>query len=123
MHTRKWLSNSPQVLEQIPIEDKASEVDINKDPQPAVKTLVITWLPEEDVFTFNKNPPEENFQLTKQNFLERIATLFDPVGFLAPFTIRVKVMMQEIRVAGLELGEVCPRELILKSQELFCELE
>ena len=34
MHTRKWLSNSPQVLEKIPIEDRASEVDINKDPLP-----------------------------------------------------------------------------------------
>ena len=87
MHARKWLSNSPQVLEKIPIEDRASEVDINKDPPPIVKTLEITWLPEENVFTFKANPLEENFQLIKRNFLKRIATLFHPVGFLAPFTI------------------------------------
>ena len=104
MHTRKWLSNSPQVLEKMPIEDRASEVDINKGPLPTVRTLVITWLPEEDVFTFNENPPEENLQLTKQNFLKRIVTLFDPVDFLAPFTITAKVMMYEIWVAGLEWG-------------------
>ena len=58
---RKWLSNSSQVLEKIPIKDRASEVDINKDPLPTVKTLGITWLPEEDAFTFKANPPEENF--------------------------------------------------------------
>ncbi|XP_068738295.1 uncharacterized protein [Montipora capricornis] len=123
MHARKWLSNSSQVLEKIPIKDRASEVDINKDPLPTVKTLGITWLPEEDVFTFKAHPPEENFQLTKRNFLKRIATLFDPVGFLAPFIIRAKVMMQEMWVAGLEWDELCPRELVHKSQEWFSELE
>ena len=123
MHARKWLSNSSQVLEKIPIKDRASEVDINKDPLPTVKTLGITWLPEQDVFTFKANPPEEKFQLTKRNFLKRIATLFDPVGFLAPFIIRAKVMMQEMWVAGLEWDELCPRELVHKSQEWFCELK
>lgn len=29
-------------------------------------------------------------------FPEEDATLFDPVGFLAPFTIRAKVMLQEM---------------------------
>ena len=119
MHARKWLSNSSQVPEKIPIKDRASEVDINKDPLPTVKTLGITWLPEDDVFTCKSTPPEENFQITKRNF----STLFDPVGFLAPFTIRAKVMMQEMWVAGLEWDELCPRELIHKSRECFCELE
>jgi len=44
-----------QVLKKIPIEDRASEVDTNKDPLPTVKTLGITWLAEEDVFTFKAN--------------------------------------------------------------------
>ena len=123
MHARKWLSNSIKVLEKIPIEDRASEVDINEDPLPMVKTLGVTWLPEEDVFTFKANPPEETFQFTKRNFLRKIATLFDPIGFLAPFTIRAKIMMQEMWTAGLEWDELCPGELINKSREWFCELE
>jgi len=60
MYARKWLCNSTQVLEKI-IEDRASEMDINKDPLPTVKTLGIVCLPEEDVFMFKANPPEENF--------------------------------------------------------------
>ncbi|XP_078364043.1 uncharacterized protein LOC144648318 [Oculina patagonica] len=123
MHARKWLSNSPKVLEKIPIEDRASEVDITMEPLPTVKTLGITWLPEEDVFTFKANPPEETFQFTKRNFLKKIATLFDPVGFLAPFTVRAKVMMQEMWIAGLDWDELCPGELIHRSREWFCELE
>ena len=123
MHARKWLSNSSQVLEKIPINARASEVDINKDTLPTVTTMGITRLPEEDLFTFKVNLPEGNFQLTKRNFLKRIATLFDLVGFLAPFIIRAKVMMQEMWVAGLEWDELCPRELVHKSQEWFSELE
>lgn len=29
MHARKWLSNSPKVLEEIPVDDRASEVDLD----------------------------------------------------------------------------------------------
>ncbi|XP_015771452.1 PREDICTED: uncharacterized protein LOC107349781 [Acropora digitifera] len=123
MHARKWLSNSSQVLEKTPIKERASEVDINKAPLPTVKTLGITWLPEEDVFTFKANPPEENVQLTKRNFLKRIATFCDPVGVLAPFVIRTKGMMQEMWVEGFEWDELCPRELVQESQEWFCELK
>ena len=70
--------SSPSKLSPL-VKDRASEVDINKDPLPTVNTLGIMWLPEEDVFTFKGNPPEEHFQLTKRNFLKRIATLFDTI--------------------------------------------
>ena len=73
MFWRRYLSRA---------EDKTS----TRNPMPILKTVRITRLPEEDVFTFKANPLEENFQLTKRYSLKRIATLFDPVGYLAPFT-------------------------------------
>ena len=79
MQAHKWLSNSTKVLERIPVESRASEVHIANDVLPMVKTLGVTWLPGEDVFTFNANPPEKDFPLTKRNFLKKIAKLFDPV--------------------------------------------
>ena len=88
MHARKWLSNSEQVLEKIPEEDRAAEVDLDKGQLPSVKTLGVLWLAKEDVFTYKVNPPDEKFQLTKRNFLRKIAMLFDPMGFLAPYVIR-----------------------------------
>ena len=41
MHARKWLSNSKKVLMQIPEEDRAAEVDLDKGNLPAIKTLGI----------------------------------------------------------------------------------
>ena len=96
MQAHKWLSDSTNVLERIPVESRASEVHLASDGLPMVKTLGVTWLPGEDVFTFNANPPGKDLRLTKRNFLKTIATLFDPVGFLAPFIIRAKILLQEI---------------------------
>lgn len=55
-----------------------------------LKMLGVKWLPDEDVFTFKPNPPEKGFELTKRNCLKKIAKLFIPVGFLAPFIIHAK---------------------------------
>ena len=75
MRAHKWLSNSAEVLERIPPESKASEGQLPSDGLLMVKTLCVTWLPEEDVFTFKANPVGKDFPLTKRNFLKTIAKL------------------------------------------------
>ena len=85
MLARKWLSNSAKILEEIPLQVRASEVEIGKDPLPTMKTLGVTWLPEEDMFTIKENPLESGFEFTKRNFLKKIATLFDPIGIFCTF--------------------------------------
>jgi len=45
----------------------------------------------EDVFTFKARLSEKEVKPTKQNVVKRIGTLFDPHGFLSPFTIRAKM--------------------------------
>ena len=90
MHARKWLSNSSTVLSVIPSKDRKAEVDLDRDQLPCAKTLGVWWLADTDVFTFKENAPDDSMVYTKRNFLRKIATLFDPIGFLAPFTIRAK---------------------------------
>ena len=123
MQAHKWLSNSTKVLERIPVESRASEVHIASDGLPMVKTLGVTWLPGEDVFTFNANPPEKDFPLTKRNFLKKIAKLFDPVGFLAPFIIRAKILLQEMWAAGMDWDDLFLGDLASKARKWFKELE
>ena len=102
MHARKWLSNSKQVLEKIPEEDRAAEVDLDKGSLPSVKTLGVLWLAKEDVFTYKVNPPKDDYPLTKRNFLCKVAMLFDPMGFLAPSVIRAKILLQEMWTSKLD---------------------
>ena len=96
MHARKWFSNSSKVLAKIPLKDQKAEVDLDRSQLPCAKTLGVWWLADQDVFTFKENAPENSMSCIKRNVLKKSATLFDPIGFLAPFTIREKMLLQDM---------------------------
>lgn len=54
MHARKWLSNSPKVLREIPLQDRKAAVDLDRKNLPCTKTLGVWWLADNDVFTFKE---------------------------------------------------------------------
>ena len=122
MYARKWLSNEPEVLRNVPSSDCATEVDLDRGELPPVKTLGVLWCPEEDVFTFQVNQPAEKHDLTKRSFLKSIATLFDPLGLLSPYTVCAKVLLQEMRVSGVEWDEPVGGDLLMKAVKWFNEL-
>ena len=123
MHARKWMSNSEQVLSVIPEEDRASEIDLDNGELPSVKTLGIIWKAEEDTFTFTSATQENSIKPTKRTFLSNIAALFDPMGMLAPFVIRAKVLMQEVWLTGHDWDDELPEELSRKIIGWFEELK
>lgn len=49
---RKWSSNEPVVIEDVPKEDRLPTLELEKDILPKTKTLVVMWEAERDVFTF-----------------------------------------------------------------------
>ena len=97
---RKWASNCPEALTEVPEENLAirPKDGINLDPNPSVKTLGLTWIPSEDVlkFQFNFPPLDATTTLTKRNVLSGIATLFDPLGLLGAAITTAKVYMQRL---------------------------
>ena len=122
MHARKWLSNCSKVLREIPLQDRKAEVDLDRENLPCAKTLGVWWLADQDVFTFKENAPGD-MKYTKRNFLRKIATLFDPIGFLAPFTIRAKILLQEMWTAGLDWDEEMDEPLTSSARDWFNELK
>ena len=60
---------------------------------------------------------------TKRTFLKKIATLFDSIGFLAPFTIRAKILMQEMLTSGLDWDENLTEPLTKSACAWFDKLE
>ena len=122
MHARKWLSNSSKVLSEIRIQDRKFEVDQDREGLPSTKTLGVWWSADDDVFTFKENAPGDDMSYTKRNFLQKIATLFDPIGLLAPYTVRAKLLLQEMWTAGLEWDEELGDTLINTARAWFQEL-
>ena len=43
MEARKWISNSPEVMEKIPAEERATEIVIDSGQDPITKTLGFSW--------------------------------------------------------------------------------
>ena len=113
MHARKWMSNSAEVLKNIPTEDRAKMVNLEESYLPTIKTLGVLWIAKEDVFSFKVEPLDEHFNFTKRNFLRKIATIFDPLGLLSPFIVRAKIILQEIWSLGVDWDE--------KLDEITCE--
>ena len=54
MHPHKWLSNSQAVLQMMPFEDRACQLELNEDNSLAIKTLGIIWLAEEECLLSNQ---------------------------------------------------------------------
>ena len=52
-HVRKWVSNFTEVLSDVPKEDRAAEVDLEKNKLPVTKTLGLSWTARDDEFCFN----------------------------------------------------------------------
>lgn len=105
------MSNSTEVLARIPENDCATEINLSKGYLPTTKTLGILWIADDDCFTFRIADLASSTTLTKHVMLKNIARLFDPVGFLSPYIITGKVLLQEIWSAGYNWNEELDLEL------------
>ena len=122
MHARKWLSNVPEVLECIPQADCVTAVDLDRGELPVGTALGVLWSPSEDEFKYQVHQPSGDHSSTKRAFLKRIATLFDPLGFLAPYIIRAKIILQEMWESGVDWDDSVEESLSRKGQQWFEEL-
>ena len=100
MEARKWVSNSPRVMAEILEKDRACEMTINEGKTPTTKTLGISWNSKDDVFTIPMTSPGR-LQLTKRNVLRKIAAVFDPLGFIGPFVVVARILLQELWTRGV----------------------
>ena len=67
-------------------------------------------------------PHNVNKVPTKGNVLSAITSLFDPLQFLAPFTLRAKILMQEVWMAGVDWDDLLPDDLNAKWEKWLSEL-
>ncbi len=119
---RKWSSNQPSVLDDVPAAERLSNIEIQDPNNLSHKTLGVLWKTSDDVFTFHVEDLKSDKRATKRDVLRVIASLFDPLQFLAPFTTRAKMLMQEIWQAGVEWDEILPIHLHAKWTQWASEL-
>lgn len=111
MSLRKFSSNCPSILKDIPDELKETQFILSLDEESElVKALGLHWNTKTDEFLFRVTLPSETEKITKRILLSQISTLFDPMGWLAPTIIKTKLMMQSLWKE--KLGGTIPFHLI-----------
>ncbi|XP_050072649.1 uncharacterized protein LOC126560738 [Anopheles maculipalpis] len=93
---KKWASNVPASLRDVPREDLAIQsLHEWKDGQ-AVSTLGLVWEPTNDSFRFKVDLPPPAEVLTRSLVLSYTASIFDPLGLLGPTIILAKIFLQRL---------------------------
>ena len=110
----KWASNSSTVMKNIPEENRAPNTVISSD-MPAdeekmsdlLKALGVAWNTRKDVFLFEARNCLVKLEdsMTKRSLISLYARLFDPMGLIAPFLIKPKVLFQELWSRGKQWDE------------------
>ena len=94
----KFISNRKEVIESIPINDRAKgikDLDLEHEDLPLERVLGIEWCIESDSFQFRIILKDKPF--TRRGILSTVSSIYDPLGFAAPFLLEGKRILQEQR--------------------------
>ncbi|PIK44569.1 hypothetical protein BSL78_18566 [Apostichopus japonicus] len=90
----KWVSNDRAVLQSIPESERAPNLRNSLETLPTERTLGVSWNAENDNFLFNVSLPDKPF--TRRGLLSISSSIFDPLGFAAPFVVIARCLLQDI---------------------------
>ena len=111
MNLRDWMSNSDEVLNQIPIYDRAN--------RERMKILGLTWIVKEDTLTL-AHQIKVSSKVSKRTILQQIASIYDPLGLYSPVILRGKVFLQHLWNQNISWDTQLSDEDISK-WDLLCE--
>ncbi|XP_053398193.1 uncharacterized protein LOC123532323 [Mercenaria mercenaria] len=97
LHLHKFLSSSKEVLNQIPVEDRANglrNTDLLRDDLPIERALGIQWCVESDTFQFRITLKDKPF--SRRGVLSTLGSVYNPLGFLAPVILIGKQLLQQM---------------------------
>ncbi|XP_053389066.1 uncharacterized protein LOC128552084 [Mercenaria mercenaria] len=112
-HISKWLSNSREVMQAVPASDRAKEIqdlDLDQDVLPIDRALGVQWNVESDMFCFKVHLKER--PLTRRGMLSMISSVYDPLGFLAPFMLQAKNLLKDLCRLGLGWDDPVPEKVV-----------
>lgn len=96
-HLTKWVSNSRALLSSIPDHERAAEVkdlDLEHDELPVERALGMQWCTSSDSFRFKIHLPDK--PCTRRGILSVVSSVYDPMGFLAPLLLPIKLILRDL---------------------------
>ncbi|GFX19495.1 pro-Pol polyprotein [Trichonephila clavipes] len=116
MKLRKWNSNDQTLMrtwEKEGLETHPRHPD-DSSKIPSSKVLGIPWDVVHDYFTIDVKgllQLDTSKPITKRIVLQSAGKIYDPVGFLSPYTIRLKCLLQELWLRKLSWDDELPPDI------------
>lgn len=89
----KFLSNNSTVAKAIGCDGPTSK-DLHADKEMTAKALGLCWNVDTDSFHFSDRIPEK--AVSRRGILSTVASMYDPLGLISPFTLTGKLFIQEL---------------------------
>ena len=105
----KFASNSKEVMQAIPLEDRATGSSHLPALDEIERALGVQWCLESDCFLFRITISDR--PLTRRGVLSTINSVYDPLGFISPFVLRGKCLLQELTRLKFNWDDEMPDEI------------
>ena len=117
---RKWSSNEPHAISHLPDSLKASSIHQSLNPDSSQRILGLEWNLQSD--TLRVQVTKEISVNTKRELLSVIAKIFDPLGILAPSTLLLKTLLQEVWKTKLSWDDPLPTSIQQKWDKFYSQI-
>ena len=119
----KFTSNSKEVIQQIPVKDRAEEIKsigFERDTLPTERALGVQWCIESDSFKFTISLKDR--PCSRRGILSTVSSIFDPLGFVAPVLLEGKSILQELCRCNVGWDDPVPEGIQARWQKWKSEL-
>ncbi|KAK0146795.1 hypothetical protein N1851_013915 [Merluccius polli] len=122
LRLHKFVSNKREVLATIPPEEcvQTKDLDMALGEPHIERALGVQWCIEADEFQFRVVVKEN--PLTRRRVLSTVASVYDPLGFVAPFILVGKQILQELCRDKVSWDEDLPDHILPKWESWLRDL-
>ncbi len=107
----KFMSNSPEILASLPDSEVSQKAFLNIGDEHLQQALGVTWEISSDTITFTFTFPDG--PNSKRGILKITASLFDPLGLVAPFLLKPKLLLRELWRTNVGWDEEIDESLLM----------
>ncbi|KAK7915484.1 hypothetical protein WMY93_011245 [Mugilogobius chulae] len=118
LRLHKFNSSHTDALSHLAPSERANAtkpLNLKPDTNSSDHVLGIQWSVENDTFSFNTSTKDQ--PPTRRSILSVISSLFDPLGFVAPFTLSGKSILQELCRRGIDWDDPIPENMRTRWEE------
>lgn len=121
---RKWASNNPAVIQHLPPDAKCKtcELWLSENGDPKELTLGLQWNCLTDMLSYKNGFITYHQSIMRNIYIRVLASQYNPVGYLIPFTTRAKIIVQDLWKKEREWDDIIKMDSLLEKWKAW-ELE